>query len=93
MMGFVRYAAIPSSWQRAASGRWPREVSIMISARERRIVLDVCCQGKAVHFRHHGIEEYQWKRFPHVPACVRAASAAWLLSAVAGRIPPWLSTS
>src|SRR5215475_4859395 len=32
-------------------------------------MLDVRCQGKAVHFGHHGIEEHQWKRRPQVP-CV-----------------------
>src|SRR5215510_6418380 len=33
-------------------------------------MLDVCCQGKAVHVGHHGIEEHQRKRCPQVP-CVR----------------------
>ena len=57
------------------------------------IVLDVCCQGKAVHFGIMASRSTSGNGVPRSRACVRAASAAWPLSAVVGRIPPWLSTS
>ena len=59
-IGLVRYAATPSSRQRAASPACPAEESIMTCARSGRgSCPDRLRQREAVHLRHHRVQQHQ----------------------------------
>jgi hypothetical protein len=75
MPGFNKYAATPNSWQRAASPRWPAEVSIMIVAVASSGLCRICRLG-SLRPRLQAVEE-QYQQYFDGESCAALSRAEY----------------